>query len=293
MNTSETPPVITVCPHCKNSFTYGKTRGRNPIYCSDNCRKYAAAHRKYAKVTETPIRVLKDKPHLEPRPAPKTITVYQRPRKADLRAFMRENPTEIIPAMVQELGYCLTSRSIPKTERQHLAQVFGNALSRLHAAEYKLPTNEPREPSIVSGLTDEQYGTLAHHLGVFEEFMTQVRKDYENIRYRKTYLEALARRRAEKRAEEIAHKKVRELEKRNAQLERAQYERPSFSQMKTQEQINRLESLNRDYDRENRLLYLDAFERREEVERLTAHVEELEKQNRNLTDKLRRAKRRR
>lgn len=48
-----------------------------------------------------------------------------------------------------------------------------------------------------------------------------------------------------------------------------------------------------EYDVNNRQLFVTAFERQEEVKRLKAQVEELEKQNRNLVGKVRQAKRKR
>lgn len=112
MNHPEQATTISTCPHCKEEFIYKRGRGGRtpPIYCSDNCRKYAAAHRKYAQTIGAPIRIIKDTPHTKPQPAPKKLTVYQRPRKADLLAYLRENPQELLPDMLQELGYCLTSR---------------------------------------------------------------------------------------------------------------------------------------------------------------------------------------
>ena len=93
-----------VCPHCKEEFTYHNGRGRNPIYCSSNCRKYAAAHRRYAREAGNPVRIIREKPHVEPRPEPKNIIVYQRPRKADMRAYIRQEPSKIIPDLLTELS---------------------------------------------------------------------------------------------------------------------------------------------------------------------------------------------
>ena len=121
MNHSEQTSIISTCPHCKEEFIYTRGPGRTPIYCSDNCRKYAAAHRKYAQETGTPVRIIKDTEHTQPHPEPKTVTVYQRPRKKDLRAFLRENPQELLPDLLQELGYCFTSNKISRQERERLA----------------------------------------------------------------------------------------------------------------------------------------------------------------------------
>lgn len=127
-----------VCPHCTEEFTYHNGRGRNPIYCSPNCRKYTAAHRKYAREVGAPVHIIREKPHLEPRPAPKVITAYQRPRKADMRAYIREEPSKVIPDLLTELSYCLNGRKLPREERAELASALGKALTRLARAEWGL-----------------------------------------------------------------------------------------------------------------------------------------------------------
>ena len=210
--------IISTCPHCKEEFIYTRGRGRTPIYCSDNCRKYAAAHRKYAQETGTPVRIIKDTEHTEPHPEPKTVTVYQRPRKKDLRAFLRENPQELLPDVLRELGYCFTSTKISREERERLAQAFGFALLHLHTAETFEPTNEKKTP-FRSGLSAADYVVVAEQMGAYEELCAQVEEVRERVERRERYLDAYIDRRARKIAERQKDERATELRRRIRKLE--------------------------------------------------------------------------
>ena len=218
MNRPENASIISTCPHCQEEFIYTRGRGRTPIYCSDNCRKYAAAHRKYAQETGTPVRIIKDTEHTQPHPEPKVVTVYQRPRKADLRAFLRENPQELLPDLLQELGYCFTSNKISREERERLAQAFGFALLHLHSAETHQPTNEKRTP-FRSGLSAADYVVVAEQVGAYEELCAQVEEARERVERRERYLDAYIERRARKIAERQKDEKATELRRRIRKLE--------------------------------------------------------------------------
>lgn len=213
--------IISTCPHCKEEFIYTRGRGRTPIYCSDNCRKYAAAHRKYAQETGTPVRIIKDTEHTEhtqPQPEPKTVRVYQRPRKKDLRAFLRENPQELLPDVLRELGYCFTSGKISREERERIAQAFSFALLHLHSAETFEPTNEKNTP-FVSGLSSADYVVYAQKVGAYEELCAQVEEARERVEDRERYLDAYIQRRAKKLAEAQKVEGTRELRARIRKLE--------------------------------------------------------------------------
>lgn len=218
MNHPENASIISICPHCKEEFIYTRGRGRTPIYCSDNCRKYAAAHRKYAQETGTPVRIIKDTEHTEPRPEPKTVTVYQRPRKKDLRAFLRENPQELLPDVLHELGYCFTSGKISRDERERLAQAFGFALLHLHTAETQEPTDEKKTP-FRSGLSAADYVAVAEQVGAYEELCAQVEEAREWVERRERYLDAYIERRATKIAERQKDERATELRRRIRKLE--------------------------------------------------------------------------
>lgn len=218
MNHPENASIISTCPHCKEEFIYTRGRGRTPIYCSDNCRKYAAAHRKYAQETGTPVRIIKDNEHTQPCPEPKTVTVYQRPRKKDLRAFLRENPQELLPDLLQELGYCFTSIKISREERERLAQAFGFALLHLHSVETHEPTNEKRTP-FRSGLSAADYVAVAEQVGAYEELCAQIEQARERVKRRQRYLDAYIERRATKIAERQKDERATELRRRIRKLE--------------------------------------------------------------------------
>lgn len=191
----EPASIISICPHCKEEFIYTRGPGRTPIYCSDNCRKYAAAHRKYAQETGTPVRIIKDTEHTQPSPEPKTVRVYQCPRKKDLRAFLLENPQELLPDVLRELGYCFTSGKISREERERIAQAFSFALLHLHSAETFEPTSEKRTP-FVSGLSESDYVVYAQKVGAYEELCAQVEEARERVEDRERYLDAYIQRRA-------------------------------------------------------------------------------------------------
>lgn len=212
--------ITSTCPHCQEEFTYTHGPGRTPIYCSDNCRKYAAAHRKYAQKTGAPVRIIKDTEHTEPHPQPKTFTVYQRPRKADLRAFLRENPQELLPDVLHELAYCFTSTKISREERERLAQAFGFALLHLHSAETFEPTNEKRTP-FRSGLSAADYVVVAEQVGAYEELREQVKQAKERVKSRERYLDAYIQRRARTLACTQEQETVKELRQRVRELEKA------------------------------------------------------------------------
>lgn len=218
MNHPEQTSIISTCPHCKEEFIYSRGRGRTPIYCSDNCRKYAAAHRKYAQETGTPVRIIKDTEHTQPHPEPKTVTVYQRPRKKDLRAFLRENPQELLPDLLQELGYCFTSAKISREERERLAQAFGFALLHLHSVETHELTNEKRTP-FRSGLSAADYVVVAEQVGAYEELCAQVEQARERVERREHYLDSYIERRATKIAERQKDERATGLRRRIRKLE--------------------------------------------------------------------------
>lgn len=218
MNHPKNTTTTAHCPHCKEEFIYTRGPGRTPIYCSDNCRKYAAAHRKYAQETGTPVRIIKDIEHTQPQPEPKTVRVYQRPRKKDLRAFLRENPQEVLPDILHELGYCFTSTKISREERERLAQAFSFALLHLHSAETFEPTNEKNTP-FVSGLSSADYVRVAEQVGAYEELCEQVKKAREHVEDRERYLNAYIERRAKKIGERHKDESSRELRARIRHLE--------------------------------------------------------------------------
>lgn len=218
MTCPEPTSIISTCPHCKEEFIYTRGPGRTPIYCSDNCRKYAAAHRKYAQETGAPVRIIKDTEHTQPSPEPKTVRVYQHPRKKDLRAFLRENPQELLPDMLRELGYCFTSAKISREERERIAQAFSFALLHLHSAETFEPTNEKNTP-FVSGLSSADYVCVAEQIGAYEELCEQVKQAQERVETRERYLDAYIERRAKTLAEAQKVEGVKELRARIRKLE--------------------------------------------------------------------------
>lgn len=218
MTRPEPASIISTCPHCKEEFIYTRGRGRTPIYCSDNCRKYASAHRKYAQETGTPVRIIKDTEHTQPQPEAKTVRVYQRPRKKDLRAFLRENPQAVLPDILRELGYCFTSTKISREERERLAQAFGFALLHLHSAETHEPTNEKKSP-LRSGLSAADYVVAAEQVGAYEELCAQVEQARERVERRERYLDAYIERRAKTLAEAQKIEGVKELRARIRKLE--------------------------------------------------------------------------
>lgn len=219
MTRPEPASIISTCPHCKEEFIYTRGPGRTPIYCSDNCRKYAAAHRKYAQETGAPVRIIKDTEHIQPRPEPKTVTVYQRPRKKDLRAFLRENPQELLPDILRELGYCFTSTKSSREERERIAQAFSFALLHLHSAEIFEPTSEKRTP-FVSGLSSADYVRVAEQVGAYEELCEQVKQAQGRVEARERYLDAYIQRRAKTLAEAQKIEGAKELRARIRKLER-------------------------------------------------------------------------
>ena len=222
MTHPEKASITSTCPHCTEEFTYTHGRGRTPIYCSDNCRKYAAAHRKYAQETGAPVRIIKDTEHTQPHSEPKVVTVYQRPRKADLRAYLQENPQQLVPDLLQELGYCFTSSKISREERERLAQAFGTALLHLHTAETIKPllTAEKKTP-FSSGLSAADYAVYAQKTGAYKELCEQVKQAKERVESRERYLDAYIQRRARNLTRTQEQETVKELRQRVRDLEKS------------------------------------------------------------------------
>lgn len=164
------------------------------------------------------MRIIKGIEHTQPQPEPKTVRVYQRPRKKDLRAFLRENPQEVLPDILHELGYCFTSTKISREERERLAQAFSFALLHLHSAETFEPTNEKNTP-FVSGLSSADYVRVAEQVGAYEELCEQVKKAREHVEDRERYLNAYIERRAKKIGERHKDESSRELRARIRHLE--------------------------------------------------------------------------
>lgn len=209
-----------VCPHCKEEFTYHNGRGRNPIYCSGNCRKYAAAHRKYAREVGVPVQIIREKPHLEPHPAPKVITAYQRPRKADMRAYIRQEPSKIIPDLLTELSYCLNDRKLPREERAELASALGKALTRLARAEWGFVGNKKADTPVVSGLSPQELLRYAQVLDGFEELAAWVAAEREYTEYEKAVAVGRQVRKAKAAMERESTDEVKGLQEQVRKLER-------------------------------------------------------------------------
>lgn len=135
-----------------------------------------------------------------------------------MRAFLRENPQELLPDVLHELGYCFTSTKISRDERERLAQAFGFALLHLNSAETFEPTNEKRTP-FRSGLSAADYVVVAEQVGAYEELCAQVEEARERVEGRERYLDAYIERRARKIAERQKDERATELRRRIRKLE--------------------------------------------------------------------------
>ncbi|MBM7050803.1 hypothetical protein [Rothia sp. ZJ1223] len=140
MTTPSTPTEeARTCPYCQTVFYYEKGPCCTPIYCTDNCRKYAAAYRKYAQETNTPVRLIHASP-VEITPEPTLVIRYIKPSKEQMKDYLGSNPATTIPHLLKELGFCLNDRKIPRVERVEIAQTLGRVLVQLAQAEYR-PVN--------------------------------------------------------------------------------------------------------------------------------------------------------
>lgn len=227
-----TPPLTPaleprICPYCGTDFYYEKGPGRPPIYCTDNCRKYAAAHRKYAQTTNTPVRLLHASP-VEITPEPTPVIRYIKPSKEQMKDYLRSDPTTVIPHLVKELGFCLNDRKIPRTERAEIAQTLGRVLVQLARAEYGPVGNESASVPIETQMSPQDYVHLAQVLGSFEQIATWVQAGREYTEYEQ--MVAVGRQVRKARAEvagevEGLHQRVAELEQQvwdqQEQLERS------------------------------------------------------------------------
>ena len=214
-----TPPLtpaleLRTCPYCGTDFYYEKGPGRPPIYCTDNCRKYAAAHRKYAQTTNTPVRLLHASP-VEVTPAPAPVIRYIKPSKEQMKDYLRSDPATVIPHLVKELGFCLNDRKIPRTERAEIAQILGLVLVQLARAEYGPVGNESASVPIETQMSPQDYVHLAQVLGAFEQIAAWVQAGREYTEYEQ--MVAVGRQVRKARAEVAGE--VEGLRKRVAELE--------------------------------------------------------------------------
>lgn len=228
MKTPKTPDLEPrTCPYCHTDFYYEKSPGRPPVYCTDTCRKYAAAHRKYAQETKTPVRIIHAQPvKITPEPAP--VIRYIKPTKEQMKDYLRSDPATTIPHLVRELGFCLNDRKIPRAERAEIAQTLGRVLVQLARAEYDPVGNESANVPIETQLSPKDYVHLAQVLESFEQIAAWVQAGREYTEYEQ---KVAVGRQVRKALKEIAgemedlRRQVRELEEKiceqEEQLERS------------------------------------------------------------------------
>lgn len=170
------------CPYCHTVFYYEKGPGRPPIYCTDTCRKYAAAHRKYAQETNTPVRLMHASPvEITPEPAP--VIRYIKPSKEQMKDYLRSDPANVIPHLLKELGFCLNDRKIPRAERAEIAQTLGRVLVQLAQAEYGPVNGESASVPIETAMSPQDFVHLSQVLGSFEQIAAWVQSNREYTEY--------------------------------------------------------------------------------------------------------------
>lgn len=215
MTPPHTPAEETrTCPYCHTVFYYEKGPGRPPIYCTDTCRKYAAAHRKYAQETNTPVRLIHASP-VEITPEPTPVTRYIKPSKEQMKDYLRSDPARVIPHLLKELGFCLNDRKIPRTERAEIAHILGRVLVQLAQAEYGPVNGESASVPIETEMSPQDFVHLSQVLGSFEQIATWVQANREYTEYEQMVAVGRQVRKARK---EIAGE-VEGLRKRIAELE--------------------------------------------------------------------------
>lgn len=228
MTPPRTPAEETrTCPYCHTVFYYEKGPGRPPIYCTDTCRKYASAHRKYAQETNTPVRLIHASP-VEITPAPAPVTRYIKPSKEQMKDYLRSDPANVIPHLLKELGFCLNDRKIPRVERAEIAQTLGRVLVQLAQAEYGPVNGESASVPIETDMSPQDFVHLSQVLGSFEQIAAWVQANREYTEYEQMVAVGRQVRKARK---EIAgeveglRKKIAELEEQvrgqQEQLERS------------------------------------------------------------------------
>lgn len=170
------------CPYCHTRFYYEKAPGRPPIYCTDNCRKYAAAHRKYAQVTSTPVRLIHATPvAITPKPEP--VTRYVKPSKNQMKQYLLSDPATTIPHLVKELGFCLNDRKIPRIQRAEIARLLGRLLVQLAQAEYGPVQGESAKVQIETQMSPQDFVHLSQVVGSFEQIAAWVEAGRKHTEY--------------------------------------------------------------------------------------------------------------
>lgn len=183
MKTTPHPTTETrTCPYCNTTFYYEKGPGRPPIYCTDTCRKYAAAHRKYAHETKSPLRLIYAQP-LTPEPKPRPVHRTLKLGKKELKDFLRSEPATVIPELTRQLGYCLNDRKIPREERAQIAKILGKTLTQLARAEYGFVGGESAKVPVTSGISPQEFVQYAQVLGAFEDLAAWVHSAHQHTEY--------------------------------------------------------------------------------------------------------------
>lgn len=148
------------CPWCTGPIALKPGRGRPPVYCSDQCRRYAYEHRRAAQREGQPVRVLVEK--APPQVVERIQRAWSRPDPSALAEALEEHPDLAAPVL-RRMVELATNERLSDRARTALGVHLARFAAELFAARFAW---NPRPATVTArAVTAEQWGELAAAAG--------------------------------------------------------------------------------------------------------------------------------
>lgn len=149
-----------ICPWCTGPVAPKPGRGRPPVYCSDQCRRYAYEHRRAAQRESQPVRIIVEK--TPPQVIERTRRAWSRPDPNALAEALEEHPDLAAPVL-RRMVELATNERLSNRARTALGAHLARFTAELFTARFAF---NPR-PATTTGrvITAEQWGDLAAAAG--------------------------------------------------------------------------------------------------------------------------------
>ena len=142
-----------ICPWCTGPVAPKPGRGRPPVYCSDQCRRYAYEHRRAAQRESQPVRIIVEK--TPPQVIERTRRAWSRPDPNALAEALEEHPDLAAPVL-RRMVELATNERLSNRARTALGAHLARFTAELFTARFAF---NPR-PATTTGrvITAEQWG---------------------------------------------------------------------------------------------------------------------------------------
>lgn len=143
-----------ICPWCTGPVAPKPGRGRPPVYCSDQCRRYAYEHRRAAQRESQPVRIIVEK--TPPQVIERTRRAWSRPDPNALAEALEEHPDLAAPVL-RRMVELATNERLSNRARTALGAHLARFTAELFTARFAF---NPR-PATTTGrvITAEQWGS--------------------------------------------------------------------------------------------------------------------------------------